>query len=550
MKPTARPQAPAAGKDLPRRNKQLRELVAALLDSEGSQREYLICVLLAPLERHEGPEPSPAERSLCANLIAQLLALLKSGRHNPESPVLEFYRLINHFPLNDEHFQAALKLAFPETAEPSAEAAAILRDCQLVYLLTELGEFHAGEDIFQRLQSLASPDHPCLFAVFRLTQARSLQQAGKRRDSAALWLDSLSEIYQREGAESALYLLLCWTDSLDWSDREATRKSLLNRFAASAKSAPNIISATLLYDLFTLEEKQVTPQERMNLARLLLRLPAHILTPLQLQSVCFFAGNYYSGLKLNVRQSIRYYQLSTFHLHRSWAQLQSVFRFLRENLDPLCFNAAMSLLERRVLDLESQMSLQNNAYVETLRDNYEQIRDLYRKVEELSVTDNLTGLKNRRFLANNLPPLLKLAERQKVPVCLAIADIDNFKRVNDAHGHSAGDQVLKSLARLLIGNFRKSDVIIRYGGEEFLLILFDTGLEQFQILMDELRRKVEQQVFQYKGKSVRITISIGIYGEAGATLKEEHLSACIERADTAMYLAKKSGRNRVVRYGS
>jgi len=535
----------------PRHKKQTQELLGALLDSQGNQRDYLVSVLLAQATPNTRSEPEPKTvRALSANLCEQLITLLRAVPSAPDSRLLEFCAYINHFPLRQQQIlEAARHLALYNVSK-SPDGSDPFTQVQLLYLLAELEEAETARQIHARLRLETSNLGPCLGFVAQLAQARILQQQGKLREFTDLWLHLVSDIHQQEGSGSALYVLLTWICMLDWGNRTALKKLLLLKFGVPARQAGNILGAKLLYELFCLEDKLISPEEKMGLARSLLRLPPNLLSYRQLQHLHFFAGSYYCGLKLNVRQSIRYYKHSNYYLHRSWKQLQERSAFLSRYLDSERFLAVLPRLEQQVIELESQVSIQNNAYAETLEASYEQIRDLYHKVEELSITDTLTGLRNRRYLDHNIRYLFQLAARHRVQTCFAIVDIDNFKLVNDTHGHLAGDRVLKSFARLLSKNFRRSDVVVRYGGEEFLLVLFDVTAERFRLLLEELRQKVADHTFTHKGISIRITVSIGYTCSAQAPLTEKALSAVIEHADAAAYQAKNSGRNRVLCHGS
>lgn len=187
----------------------------------------------------------------------------------------------------------------------------------------------------------------------------------------------------------------------------------------------------------------------------------------------------------------------------------------------------------------------NNAYVESLEADYDKIESLLIQVEELSLTDALTGLKNRRHLEENLIQTLLLATRHRTPINFAMVDIDHFKAVNDQWGHLAGDKVLADLAQLIKDEFRKSDVVIRYGGEEFLIILFDSKLKDTLVKMELLRAKVEKHVFRYKEHEIKITISIGVNKHDDGIFSDRDMARCIEAADRAVYKAKNEGRNQV-----
>lgn len=123
-----------------------------------------------------------------------------------------------------------------------------------------------------------------------------------------------------------------------------------------------------------------------------------------------------------------------------------------------------------------------------------------------------------------------------------MVDIDHFKTINDTHGHLVGDVVLQRVARLLSQVLRTSDAIVRYGGEEFLLLLTGVTLSQAQRVAERARAAIEAQVIRVGDASMSVTVSMGIEAQR----EGEALSAAVERADAALYQAKREGRNRVV----
>ncbi len=156
--------------------------------------------------------------------------------------------------------------------------------------------------------------------------------------------------------------------------------------------------------------------------------------------------------------------------------------------------------------------------------------------------DSLTGLLNHITLKLTLEHELALSQRQKGELSFVMLDIDHFKSINDRYGHPVGDQVIKSLARLLNQRLRKSDTAARYGGEEFALILPDTSLEAARILLDDLRQSFSQIIFTHEGREFSATFSAGItMAPAVSSMK-----GLIAVADNALYEAKHRGRNQVV----
>lgn len=160
---------------------------------------------------------------------------------------------------------------------------------------------------------------------------------------------------------------------------------------------------------------------------------------------------------------------------------------------------------------------------------------------DAATTDRLTGVANRQTLLAELLAEVERSNRYERPLSVAFVDIDHFKAVNDTYGHAAGDVVLRGVAQTLHANLRASDQVGRYGGEEFMLILTETDVEEGAVLTEKLRTLVARQSFKIPdGQSLSVTISIGIAGGNSGPLRTEEL---IRDADAAMYSAKSLGRN-------
>ncbi|STY29866.1 regulatory protein (GGDEF, PAS, PAC domains) [Legionella wadsworthii] len=167
-------------------------------------------------------------------------------------------------------------------------------------------------------------------------------------------------------------------------------------------------------------------------------------------------------------------------------------------------------------------------------------------LSELSIHDPLTNLYNRRYLNDVLTRELIRIAREKNNLCVALLDIDNFKSFNDTYSHLAGDEVLKSIGKLFKETFRESDIAVRFGGEEFVIVLLNTTLNNAISRMEELRDKIKNQSIYFKNNTLtHITVSIGV-AEApqhGATIDE-----IIKAADHALYAAKQAGKDQVKSY--
>ncbi len=172
----------------------------------------------------------------------------------------------------------------------------------------------------------------------------------------------------------------------------------------------------------------------------------------------------------------------------------------------------------------------------------QKLEEKTRELELQATRDNLTGLFNRRYADEYLARELETCRRERRQFTIALADIDFFKRVNDLHSHATGDAVLRTVATTLREHCRPSDVLVRYGGEEFLLCFPSTELREARLICEELRAAVESGNWAQLGLASGVTISFGI-AEYKADASPERL---LNRADVRLYEAKNGGRNLVV----
>ncbi len=195
--------------------------------------------------------------------------------------------------------------------------------------------------------------------------------------------------------------------------------------------------------------------------------------------------------------------------------------------------------EARQHQLEEQLKRLNQRVREMEKEG-ESLRQRLREKHELAVRDPLTGLYNRLAYDERISQEFARAKRYKLPLSLAVLDIDRFKRINDSYGHKAGDKALKIIAERVRKNLRETDFLARYGGEEFAIIMPETGLGDALVAVEKLRKDVSQSQFHYQGTGVAITVSVGL-AEMQADDNPESL---FQRADRALYTAKENGRDR------
>jgi diguanylate cyclase (GGDEF)-like protein len=170
--------------------------------------------------------------------------------------------------------------------------------------------------------------------------------------------------------------------------------------------------------------------------------------------------------------------------------------------------------------------------------------DFQRKMYEAALRDPMTKAFNKKHLLDRMESELAFARRHAAPLALIMLDVDHFKKINDTHGHPAGDYVLVKLAQLIASTLRTEDVFARYGGEEFSILLRGTSLNQAEQLGERIRGLLEQERFEFDGVHIPVTVSVGV--TALPERAAETALAFIGDADDALYAAKHSGRNRVV----
>ena len=198
-------------------------------------------------------------------------------------------------------------------------------------------------------------------------------------------------------------------------------------------------------------------------------------------------------------------------------------------------------VDRNELTARVTTQLRRKRYVDQLRSSFQVSL-------EMAVTDQLTGLYNRRYLASHLSAMFDRAYWTGRPLSVMVLDIDHFKNVNDTHGHDVGDKVLKEFAERIANSVRGIDLACRYGGEEFLIAMTDTDLAFASVVAERLRHEIANAKFNLNAgrDELNVTVSIGLSSTENGP-EEDSAQKLIKRADEALYEAKSAGRNRVIK---
>ncbi|HVR61621.1 MAG TPA: GGDEF domain-containing protein [Polyangia bacterium] len=180
----------------------------------------------------------------------------------------------------------------------------------------------------------------------------------------------------------------------------------------------------------------------------------------------------------------------------------------------------------------------------TYHDNLDEI--FQKQMYESALRDGLTRAFNKKYFTDRLESEFTFSIRHGAPLSLLLFDVDHFKRVNDTHGHQAGDHVLSELSNLMAGSLRVEDVFARYGGEEFGVICRGADGTQGRIVGERMRKAVESTAFTFEGRRIPVTISLGLVVLPDPGIKDA--TQLISAADSALYQSKNAGRNRLTIY--
>ncbi len=212
--------------------------------------------------------------------------------------------------------------------------------------------------------------------------------------------------------------------------------------------------------------------------------------------------------------------------------------YLFKPLDPHILISKVNVF----LDLHKQKKSLERINKE-LKKTVEELEKANQKIAEMSIKDGLTGLYNRRYFMEALEKEVSRAKRYKTCLVLCMMDLDHFKKINDTLGHQAGDMVLSEFGKILKETIRQSDLLCRYGGEEFAVILPDTDIKKAVSACERFREMLAELIFEFNSSQFKITVSIGVASLSKSKVKS--FDELVRMADQALYQAKKRGRNRV-----
>lgn len=252
-----------------------------------------------------------------------------------------------------------------------------------------------------------------------------------------------------------------------------------------------------------------------------------------------FEDKYHRALELNesitederveVDGKVRYWNTMVTPLHDKINDKKYVFGIAREVTE--------------LITTKEKLEHLNNNLEEKIKEKTKKLRHANRNLKKLAFIDTLTNIGNRRYFLEHAHTIIALTKRLRTPLTLLYIDLDYFKKINDTHGHDFGDQILSEFGVLIKSISRESDILCRYGGEEFILLLPFTSIFTGIELAERLQQQLKEYKFNHNNISTKITLSVGI---SSFDFESDTIDSLIKKADEALYSAKNNGRNQIV----
>jgi diguanylate cyclase (GGDEF)-like protein len=223
-------------------------------------------------------------------------------------------------------------------------------------------------------------------------------------------------------------------------------------------------------------------------------------------------------------------------------EMKPLSKLLQEANEGLC---DLNLSYEKLLEEFKKEKSRVEKLASELKDTNDKLNEANHLLTESSIRDHLTGLYNRRYLFDVLTREVATVQRYGESLSALLLDIDHFKQINDTYGHNGGDRVLNCVSRIMLESIRGTDIAVRYGGEEFIILMPQTDLIGGKTVAERIRKAIEAFSVSIDGRAVKVTISIGV-ASCGAGSAAKSPDELVNSADQALYRAKKEGRNRVV----
>jgi len=373
------------------------------------------------------------------------------------------------------------------------------------------------------------------------------------------FLHGLGYLYPSLSSFEQMDYFLRWTSLFIESNDLDFAERLLGIISVKVTPHYSYLYTNMLYMFFSLRKRQHQPESTITYANLLSSCNGKHLQNDQWYNLHIFCGDYFSSIDHTFEKTIYHYtHANTFLTNKSKDYIRQISE-LNLMLSPAEYMEIRAKYEEKLYIIVLENSMHNNHFITSLKTAYLKLQDAHKTLKEHSYLDNLTGLYNRQYLWERSTEFFQRAKNRKVPISCFMIDLDNFKQLNDTFGHLESDRVLKQICHCIKTFFRKTDIVIRFGGDEILALLYNLNSENAKLKGEKLRKAIEDLSFTtQENKKIKATVSIGISSVSSVSVGDdgnrpasapkfrnetEILNHMIEVADKCLYQAKAEGRN-------
>jgi len=420
---------------------------------------------------------------------------------------------------------------------------------KIILIFINTDQYLLAEEYIQALYTANQLKNPELLGLMSVLLAEVHIEKMEYRKANEYFLLGLERLNSKLDALDLMEYYLKWTALFIESGDIDFAERLLNTISSKLTPQHTYLYTNMLYLHFVLRKKSHRPEATITYANLLNSCEVSHLQNDEWYNLHLFCGDYYSNVEQNFEMTIYHYKHANSFLTNKWKDYARHISELKLILKPAEYMEVSSKYNEKLLIIVLENSLHNNHFITSLKTAYDELQEAHKKMKEFSYIDNLTGLYNRRYLWERSTEFLQRAKNRHVAISCFMIDLDNFKKLNDTFGHLESDKVLKKVSQIIQTFFRKTDIVIRFGGDEVLALLYNINSENARVKAERLCREIEDMVVIGEGNvAMRTTVSIGISSVERVVVEDKGevrlLNAMIEEADRYLYQAKEEGRNR------
>ncbi len=470
----------------------------------------------------------------------------------------DYYQLIGDYSTSLKY----RKLALPYVENSKNKMSLLRQKINLSVIYFNLGKREEGEKLLEQCGKLIErinkktlnkdelKDFENLKKIYLSNKATSLLKKGKYLEAYNLYKTLLELFPEKRGKLYIQTILNTAKCLMRLNDNRKEIEALLQEAIKGSRKYPKLH----LYAMLGKAEHLIETGKYKNAEKLLKEIEKQALSKHQ---YFILQDTYKLFLILSIKQKNE--KKALLNLEKFIKTMQRVFDDkTAKSLARLKKEITTIQMENRIRELQIKSKAQRKAILILLVSSlailtlllviyglYRKKMELTKKLEKLSTTDPLTGLLNRRAAKKIMETeRQKITRRKDKEFSIALCDIDFFKKINDTYGHKAGDEVLKTVAKILKDETREYDSVARWGGEEFLLFFPETRLEEAVNIIERIREKIKKQTVLFQGKPIKFTMSFGVCSSKYSSEIEE----IINKADKALYFSKHEGRDKISVY--